>query len=158
MAGDLRDILNDIRAQHGRLTPATVVQAAEDVEHPLHHRFEWDNEVAGGKWRLHQAGQLLRVKITHDRGDRDPVELRAFWPVRLSEQEDSGTDSPDTEYIPTEEALQNPVARQVMLNQMRRDWQTFRRRYEHMQEFSEVIVGDMAQSPPEGNGDDRQSA
>ena len=123
--------LNAIRDEHGALTPQLVVDVARDPEHPLHSRFEWDDTIAAEKWRLEQAGQLLRVTMRVDL--RRPTDLRAFTAVR-------GENAPTSEYIPTTEALANPFTRELVLRQMKRDWQTFKRRYDHMAEFATFIA------------------
>jgi hypothetical protein len=48
----------------GRLDPEHVVDAAQDEHHPLHDHFEWDDSIAGHKYRLFQAEALIkRVKL-----------------------------------------------------------------------------------------------
>jgi hypothetical protein len=133
---NLRDVLMEIRSRRGVLTPEVVVEEASDPLHPLHSRFEWNNDEAAHKYRLLQAGQLLRVKYKQDIGD-ERVDLRAFWVTR------DAAGAPTSTYEPMETILQDPIQRQLMLLQMRRDWQTFRRRYEHMQEFADEIRNDL---------------
>jgi hypothetical protein len=41
------------------LKPAKVVRAAENPKSPLHRCFTWDNAVAGQKYRLIEARQLI---------------------------------------------------------------------------------------------------
>jgi len=134
MSTNLRDHLQAIRDEHGTLTPALVVDLARDPEHPLHSRFEWDDSVAAEKWRLEQAGQLLRVTYKPIPGK--PRDLRAFSAVK-------GEDTPTSEYMPTEEVLANPFTRELLLKQLKRDWQTFKRRYDHMAEFAAFITAQL---------------
>jgi hypothetical protein len=130
MSATLRDHLQAIRDERGSLTPALVVEVASDPEHPLHSRFEWDDTIAAHKWRLEQAGQLLRVTFVV--GTKKPQDLRAFVAVK-------GEDSHTSDYVPTEEAMQDPFTRELVLRAMKRDWLTFKRRYDHMREFAELI-------------------
>ena len=132
----LRDVLMQIRAKRGTLTPEIVVDEASDPTHPLHHRFTWDDSEAARKWRLHEAGNLLRVRYKADAGD-DRADLRAFW-VRRDE-----TGAPTSTYEPLEEIVQDPFQRELMLRQMRRDWQSFKKRYQHMEEFVTDIISDL---------------
>ena len=122
--------LNAVREEHGHLTPALLVDVAANPEHPLHSRFEWDDTVAAHRWRLEQAGQLLRVTYRPIEGK--PNDLRAFSAVR-------GEDTPTSEYVPTEDILANPFTAELLLRQMKRDWQTFKRRYDHMAEFASFV-------------------
>jgi len=134
---NLRDVLLEIREKRGTLTPEVVVEEASDPEHPLHHRFTWDDTEAARKWRLHEAGNLLRVKYKADVGNRR-ADLRAFWVRR----EADGT--PTSTYEPIEEIILDPMQRELMLRQMRRDWTTFKKRYQHMEGFVEEILDDIA--------------
>lgn len=52
---------------NGSITPDLVVKDAEDSSSPLHELFEWDDSVAGHKYRLDQARQVItsvRVVLT----------------------------------------------------------------------------------------------
>lgn len=52
--------LERIKAQHGLLIPATVVEEARPVEAVLHPAFEWQDPIAAEHWREHQASSLIR--------------------------------------------------------------------------------------------------
>lgn len=130
MSAPLIEQLTEIRQAHGSLTPRLLVDLAQAPNHPLHSRFEWDDRIAGDKWRLEQAAQLLRVVYKPD--PTKPTELRAFSVVR-------GEESPVSEYVPTEEVLADPFARELLLRRMKTDWQVFKRRYDHMAEFATFI-------------------
>ena len=131
---NLRDVLQVIHDEHGDLNAVLVVDAARDPEHPLHHRFEWDDTLAGQQWRLAQAGQLLRVTYRPD--PTKPTDLRAFVPVK-------GAESHQSSYTPTETVLADPFLRQILLRSMEREWRGFKKRYEHMAEFAALIQADI---------------
>jgi predicted RNA-binding protein YlxR (DUF448 family) len=127
--------LQAIRDEHGSLTPVLVVETARDPEHPLHSRFEWDDSLAAEKYRLEQAGQLLRVvKLPADPSRAS--DLRAFVAVK-------GKDSHRADYVPTEEAMADEFARKLVLRDMEREWRLLKRRYEHMREFADLILSDL---------------
>lgn len=126
----LTEQLSAIRDEHGSLTPEVVVDAASHPDHPLHSRFDWDDTVAARKWRLEQAGQLLRV--TYKPHPDKPSDLRAFVALK-------GEDSARAEYVPTGEAMSNPISREIVLRSMDREWKAFKRRYQEMREFSDLV-------------------
>jgi hypothetical protein len=137
MTTSLRDALLDIREKYGQLRPHLVVQEAEDPDHPLHNRFEWDDAVAGPKYRIVQARRLIRVcRIPIDEGDefREPQHIRAFISV-------PGPQGKPV-YDPTEEVAMSPMMRAIVLQQMQRDWQSFKRRYRRYHEFFEMVRRD----------------
>lgn len=126
--------LMNIRNTRGDLNSEIVVEEATDPAHPLHDQFDWDNESAGHKYRLEQAAKLLRsVRITRQESSATPSDLRAFVAVR-------GADTHRASYVPTEEALADDFTRELVLRQMRREWETLRRRYQHMEEFAAMIA------------------
>lgn len=127
----LRDELSKIYDKHQTLTPELVVKEASNPTHPLHSRFDWDDSIAACKWRLEQAGQLLRV-VKLDPDPARPDNLRAFVAIK-------GENTPKSEYIPTEKALADPTSRAILLQQMKRDWEIFKGRWQHMAEFAEMI-------------------
>jgi hypothetical protein len=135
---DLRSILMATRERHGELTAAAVVADATAEDHPLHHRFEWNDGEAGRLYRLDQARHLIRsVKIEYRPASGERRDVRAFL-VRQPE------DARPTAYVPTEEIAADPFQRQLVLREMRRDWEQLRARYEHLAEFMDMIRGDLA--------------
>lgn len=134
MARDLREVLLEIRDKRGELTAEIVVEEATDPAHELHHRFEWEDSVAAHKYRLQQAGQLLRVTYKRSLPSGTTADLRAFWVTHRK-------GDPTPRYEPIEEVLMDPVERAILLRQMERDWKTFKARYQHMEEFAALIAG-----------------
>ena len=135
MSANLRDHLLAIRDQHGALTPVLIVEAASDPEHPLHSRFDWDDTSAGHKYRLEQAGTLLRV-VPLPKSPSQPHDLRAFVAVK-------GKDSHRADYIPTETAMADDFTRRLVLADMEREWKSLKRRYQHMAEFAQLVLTDI---------------
>lgn len=128
----LKDELLAIREEYGVLTPEHVVMAAERPDHPLHGRFTWDNTEAAARWRLHEAANLIRsVKLRFVRPNGESGKVRAF-------SRDPNAERPSV-YDETEVVIQNPVSRQVILQQMRREWAAFKSRYHMMTEFVELL-------------------
>lgn len=70
-AGTVRAALVGLHdANGGVLTAKAVVDAARPEDSILHRFFTWNDPVAGERWRLHQAGILIRrVKLTITRPD-----------------------------------------------------------------------------------------
>lgn len=132
MSTSLIEQLEAVREEHGSLTPALLVDLARNPAHPLHSRFEWDDSVAAEKWRLEQAGQLLRVTFRPD--PSKPADLRAFVAIK-------GESTSTSEYVPTSEALADPFARELLLRQFKRDAQTFHRRWKNHEEYAAVLRG-----------------
>ena len=134
--GDLKSELMKIREKRGSLTPRIVMEEAKAKNHPLHDKvFDVDAKIAAERYYLGNAARLLRVTFRTTVDDR-PADLRAFWAVKGTE------DSPETQYIPMEEVIEDPISRQVMLQQMMRDWNRFKGRYKVYSEFVQMVLND----------------
>lgn len=59
------------KEQGGQLTPNALVTSARAEDSPLHSYFEWDDSIAGEKYREWQARQLIRVVVLE--GDNVPA-------------------------------------------------------------------------------------
>ena len=134
---DLRAELLAIREQYeGKLTPANVLEAATPEDHPLHSHFEWDDSVAGHKYRLGQARNLIRVVREKfvDRTDQ-PNDVRFFYSVA---REDGRV------YEPLPEVLGDDLAMRVLVQQMEREWRQLRKRYEKFEAFRAFVLADLS--------------
>lgn len=130
------ELLKIYRSNNEVLTPALVVETARDPEHPLHQRFEWDDEVAGEKYRKEQARKLIRVaRITYAEGS-ETVPARS---VRAFHSVPTGT---GRVFQPAEKVARDPVLTELVLKEMERDWKTLRRRYGDMEDFWKLVQRD----------------
>lgn len=74
------------RAGNG-LTAQAVVAAAADEASAMHACFDWNDTVAGDRWRLHQARNLLRaIKVVRTDGTQMSVYVhvgvaQAYYPM-----------------------------------------------------------------------------
>ncbi|MGH3505160.1 MAG: hypothetical protein ACRDQA_30350 [Nocardioidaceae bacterium] len=134
----LRDSLQAVYDQRGALTPALVVDEATPDDHPLHSRFEWDDSLAGPRYREVQARELIRsVRIVYRRAEgKRPERSTRYW---QSVRGDSGH-----VYKPTEEIAQDEVLTQIVLRDMEREWKQLKQRYGHFAEFAEMVRADVA--------------
>lgn len=134
---DLRDLLYDIEDRHGELTPDIVLDEARPEDSPLHSRFEWDDAVAGESWRRHQAHELIQsVKVVYKEAtDTDPAQrIRAFHAVRTEK---------GYAFRRADRIAHDPVAREVLLRDMEREWQQLKRRYSEFSEFLAMVRSDV---------------
>jgi hypothetical protein len=136
----LRDQLQSVYETHGKLTPSVVVAVATSKNHPLHSRFEWDDKVAGPKYREVQARELIRsVRIVYKPAEEGAPErsVRAFHALR---DEDEG----ERTYMPVDEVVRSEFLTKLLASDMRREWEALRRRWEHFEEFWQMVAEDVA--------------
>jgi hypothetical protein len=133
---DLRSELTAIYRKRGELTPQSVVDEARPEGAPLHSRFEWDNDIAGEKYRIVQAQQLIRaVKIEYTDASGETKRVRGFFPIRDNTDDNSGK----TGYSPTEDIVQDELHLRILLKQCEREISDLKRKYGHLSEFAELI-------------------
>lgn len=136
MASDnLRAELERVRNDRGVLTAETVVAVATPAGHPLHQRFEWNNKVAGHKYRLVQAQELIRSAVIEVVIDEKFEKVRAFVSVPRPK---------GRSYEPTEEVADDPMTAQIVLREAEREWRVMRKRYGHLVAFMDMVRRDVA--------------
>lgn len=120
------------------LSAEIVVEEATPPGSPLHPAFEWDDKVAGHRYRLGQAADLIRAcTLTVTRTEPDG-EVRDYQVRRFTAADRAQIpDLPPGRYVPTADL--DPVARQMVLQRMMRELQALRRRYEAYAEFWEQV-------------------
>lgn len=118
--------------QNGRLESRDVVSAARDPDSPLHPAFDWDDAVAGEKWRVEQAGHMIRhLDVQVERPDGPPAHIRAFVSVVRDE---------DRSYTSTAHALSDTELRQQVVEQAWRDLEAWQKRHAELVEFGGVFA------------------
>lgn len=137
-----------IRKRDGKLTAPAVVDEARPEESVLHEDFEWRDEIAAEKYRQQQARQMISaVRIVWE--EKSPP-VRAYVNVRLVEQDAlsaadamhlAAKEPPARCYMPLEEVLEQPQLRTQMLEDARRDAQTFRHKYNTLEAIAPIITG-----------------
>jgi len=135
---DLREQLQSIYDQHGKLTPGIVVEEARDPDHPLHARVGWSTDEAtlAHERRLDKARELIRsVKIQYRNDQGEFKDVRAFHSFRAPEG--------GRKFEPAEKVAQDPMMTKILLNEMEREWRNLRKRYEGFDEFYQLIRKDL---------------
>lgn len=139
----LRDELQAIYDQHGKLTPELVVDEARSKDSPLHASvFDRTKGEAAEAWYRHRAHELIKsVKVVYLEGtDKDPaLSVRAFHAVN---REDGYS------YEPVGKVAHDPFTRQILLRDMEREWKQLLARYEQFQEFLAIVSSDIDKREP----------
>jgi hypothetical protein len=121
-----------IHAKAG-ITPGDVLKDARNPESPLHDRFDWNDSQAAEKWRLTQAGSLIRqlkVKV---------VDLKSEEERTINYVTSVVTNDGERKYVPTEKVISDTDLRGQMLGDARRDMLVFQRKYAILNELSSVF-------------------
>lgn len=119
-------------ANHGRLTPKAVVEAARSNRHVLHKHFEWDDAKAAEAHRLDQARAIIRaIRVEEDASDAETAP-RAFHSI-------NGGRGGGTAYRTLDDVRSSLEFQTALLNAAERDLVAFQTRYRALQD----VCGDV---------------
>ncbi len=124
--------LEKIRAVHNGLAlPKEVIKAAKKKNSPLYRYFEWDDTTAAEKWRLEQAGSLVRAVgvIYGDNPKRRPT--RAY--VSVEKDGERG-------YMEISDVMTNADLRDQLLTQALNEAESFKWKYKTLTELQSVFT------------------
>ena len=132
---DLASEIKAIRDKHGKLTPKLVLDTARNPKHPLHSQFEWDDEVAGEKFRLAQARELIQsVRLRFVDAAGETKSARRYYAIRAA-------DADEFDYDDVEEVMQDRFRRKLLLNEMQRRIDELVQQYGVLEEFWTTLQG-----------------
>lgn len=122
------------------VTAQEVVAEARPVDSPMHCRFEWDDTVAGERWREEQArGWLRTITMKVRPAESEPLRVRALVAVSAPISDDKV----ETRYMPTLEARQDPACWDSVLQTARVEARSFRRRLATLEALRPGAAGDV---------------
>lgn len=122
------DEINSIGSEY---TPADIVEKAKDEETELHKCFEWDDGIAANKYRIAQAGNIVRclVVVREQVGERELPRTRAI--VSTNKRENT--------YEPVTVTVTHRENYDRLLEEALRELNAFRRKYANIRELDAVL-------------------
>ena len=100
--------LEAMKRERIRRSPRNLWKRARQSIHPLHSAFTWDNDMAGDRWREHEARELMAsVCVAFIRPGQPDGWRRGFLSVNIPAR-DAGK---GREYTEIETIVRNPSAR-----------------------------------------------
>ena len=123
------------RERGGWLSPHDVVEDARPPDSPLHPAFEWDDQRAAERYRVHQARTLLQrlVVVREDGG-----EVQAVVSLHRA-RDDWGWTHREASYTSIEVISQDADLTDELLDQAAGDIEAFVARYERFRDFLGVV-------------------
>lgn len=120
-----------IEKKYGAATPENVLEESRKENSVLHPLFEWDDEKAAEKYRLHQASVIIcNLRVTEE-GKKEAPAVRAF--VNVSEEKKGS-------FMSVMKALEMKQTREVVLRRALMELREFEQKYKDLQELSDVIA------------------
>lgn len=111
------------------LTAANVVEASRAKDAPLHNEFEWDDSVAGERWREQQARVMIADLVIKVEEVPNAPTVRAFVKVEPVE--------PNYENIRT--VVMSEDKTQALIEIAKGELESFKRKYRDIEEFSALF-------------------
>lgn len=112
------------------VTPEQVLEKAKNKRTELHKCFEWDDTVAGEKYRLIQARDVIRhFVIVHKTSDDEEKKVRQY---QITTKKNT--------YEPTRVFLQKPDEYTALLERAKAELEAFKQRYEMLAELEEIFA------------------
>jgi hypothetical protein len=130
----LREHMEAIYKQYGRLTPDLVVETARPKDHPLHTVvFNKSVKDAAEQYYRDWAQELIKsIRITYTTPEGGVRDMRAFHAVRP-------TTADEFVYEPAEKVAEDPLLTAILLRDMEREWRQMFERFGRFQEFVEIV-------------------
>lgn len=75
-----------MEGKYGVISPKDVIDVARDEDHPLHNRFEWDDTIAGKRYRLMQARVIINSVRVEFMGEKREAFLSVVTKVEKVER------------------------------------------------------------------------
>lgn len=108
------------------ITPKMVLEKAKDEGTELHKCFEWDNDAAAEKYRIIQAGNVIRMLYIVPRNEDAP-------PVRVLSK------TSNMVYQPTRTFVTNKNEYEDLLKRALSELESFRKKYHTLSELEQVF-------------------
>ena len=134
--------LKKLEGRSGTLTPNKVLDDARRKDSPLHDYFEWDNGVAGERWRVNQARELIReYRVDVKLVGGGVVNIPKYFSITAEDGTDA--DQNNRVYVSYEKAKDNPViVEKIVLQALdeANSWRERYRAYSELRSISDAIV------------------
>lgn len=110
-----------------KITPQNVVDMARDEKSVIHEDFEWNDEIAGEKYRVIQAQEMIRSFIVVPK-KKEHQPMRA---LQITTEK--------SVYKPLEFFVKNIDEYQNLLNRAKKELRSIKERYKDVTELKEVF-------------------
>ena len=129
---DVNDVVRELSGATKSITPEEVLRIAKSEDSCMHNLFEWDDAIAGEKYRITQAQMMIRCIVVNR---YDDTNNKVSEPVRAFEVDSSRTST----YVPTKLIAKIEDEYQKLLKRAKAELMAFRKRYSNIVELEELF-------------------
>ena len=127
------ETLEAIEQRDGEVTKESLLEESRPKDAPTHDLFEWNNKVAAEKYRLAQAGQVIRmITVKVETVNKEPQMVRAYVntkPDRITEGR----------FVNIFSGMSNEETRKIILLNALSELKYFQKKYSSFVELSKVF-------------------
>lgn len=127
------DVISGIESRDGVVTKRSFLEESRPEDAPTHNCFEWNDSEAAEKWRLWQAGQIIRdLVVTVVSDDEEQVSTPMFVNVEESRRNEAV-------FISTETAMLDDEQRKKVLANALKELKIFKDKYSKLKELQGIF-------------------
>lgn len=126
---DAQKVADEILTLGDSVEPSAVVEKAKDENTELHKCFEWRDNIAAEKYRIHQARKLMCNLIIVEQEKKDIQE-----PIRLMFKTTANEG-----YKPITLIMQEQDEYKALLNRAYRELAAFKQKYKILKELKDIF-------------------
>ena len=128
------EYLSEIQKKEGIITPVIIVKKAKAKKSVLHNYFEWDNSIAGQKYRIHQARSLINhIEVKIIRENKPDEKIKMFHNIKVVPE------SKDRGYVSLQAVLDSPDYHNQVIAQALLEVTSWHHRYKQYLELSPIF-------------------
>lgn len=127
-ADEVGQLFEDIEREKGELTSEKVLEEAKKEESVIHNCFIWDDSIAGEKYRLMQASNMINnLTVVIKTSEETPI--KAYVKIKTE-------DKNNYQHIKT--VVEDTNSYNYILNKMEKELENLRKRYEAMLNIEDI--------------------
>lgn len=133
---DPQKVADEVFAISNTPTADEIVEMASNPETESYKLFDWDDAVAGPKWRKEQARKVLRVlKVEFIQDDSLEEQTKNFTPVRLF----YGNPVEEKGFVAITTIMENKDMYTQLLERAKMEIKSFRKKYAMLKELESLF-------------------
>ena len=133
---DAQKVANEIYGISDTPTTEQIVEMASNPETESFKLFDWDNDVAGPKWRKYQAGLIMRsLKVEFIQGDDEEEKPKQYEPVRLF----YGDPTQKEGFVAITTVMKDKDVYEKLLEKAKMEIKSYRKKYSMLKELTPLF-------------------
>lgn len=126
-------VVEQIEDKNGSVTKENFLEFSRPKKSPTHCLFEWDDSIAAEKYRLNQSKSIItHLRITYVNNSNEESKVTAY--VKTTPKGEK------TQYKSIMIALANDESREVVLDRIKRELDSFIERNKHIEELADILI------------------